>query len=88
MSHILDHARAMRVLGEALIAQGEQAGLDLDDATDRLLTNMGRAHIAASDRLIGEAAADARAWAASARCTIDHTTIKAPKCPACGANRG
>jgi protein involved in temperature-dependent protein secretion len=82
----MDHARALRALGDALRNEGE-------NATDRpenseLLCLMGDAHHAAADQLMGEIAAEATATAAGHRCTIDHRAMPGRICTACGATKG
>lgn len=59
MSALLPLAKAFHALASGLQLQGERAGEDGDDATDRLLTHMSRAVTWAADDLGRQAKAEA-----------------------------
>lgn len=70
MSALLGHVATLYALSSAFIEQGEKAGDDGDDQTDRLLTSMGHAFKVAAEDL-GEQM--------KAGCTGETRPIAAPR---------
>ena len=79
MSHLADHARAARLIGETVGNRAAQMG----DPTG-VLTCLAEALTEAAEMMEDEV----RASVLDHACTLDHRTIPGPKCPACGAARG
>lgn len=99
MSNLADHARALRVLADELRASSQEGRLDAERvaaegdvarsaaATAASMTAwlLAEAHARAADRLDAEVRAGSVATAEGHRCTVDHSRMTTPRCPACGA---
>lgn len=80
MSWLSDHAEASDIIAEALIGQLECAS---DDVSKQILLSLSTAyHVAA--REMRQAVRDA---VTATKCSINHSELVVPKCPACGAGR-
>ena len=80
MSHLADHATAIRALADAFATE---SGVTRDKSVGAVL--------AAASLAFNGAAMDLEANIAASRvdaaCTLDHAGIKTPRCPACNAPR-
>lgn len=81
MSHLADHARAIRAVADAFATE---SGVTRDKGVGSILAAMSLALNGAADELESEISVNRVDHA----CTLDHRTIAGPKCPACGAPRG
>lgn len=84
MSDLSTHATAAEIMGDAFEGQ---AGLRDDADAALLLMSIATAYRVAARDMRSAIKAAAIAWGDSARCTLNHGMIKAPKCPACGATK-
>lgn len=81
MSALLAHAKAARIMAEALDLA---AHID-DPATAAVLRRLSWAHLLAATRMETEIAAEAEAL--NAPCSLRHDVAKGSKCPGCGKVR-
>lgn len=83
MSHLADHARASRILAEAL--ENEYHATREDLVGRSLLLHLSLAHHGAANRMDLEIREEAGRAAQGHACTVDHRTMKGARCGLCGA---
>lgn len=84
MSALDAHAQAARIMGRVFGEAAEDCG---DEGNALLLARLSWSYTTAAERMEAEIRGGADANAREVRCTIDHATLKVPRCPACGAPR-
>lgn len=77
-------ARTLRALGQSF---GSEAADTEVESHGLLLSRMSAGFTKAAQALDDESRAEAEAYAAESRCTVDHAKMLTPICPCCSARK-
>lgn len=85
---LTDHARATSIIANSFLEVAETYVADGRDDLATVALAIAKGYNMAARRMDAAVREDARAYAEAGRCSVDHTTLKAAKCPVCGDPRG